>query len=193
MLEVMLALGAYRFSLSTSAYQVLERSADWRWPQHDLIGKTPSRQYVGPGRQYMKLEGLILPHYKGLLGLPNLLSRAPEVAEVLGHIRSIQSILQRTDIDIPGMEDSPGKWQIDALRQDANKGTPMLMIDGRGRDWGYWVVENMAERESRHMSHGAPLRVEFGITIGYYGEDPPGAGDGGSGLMDILQGIIGYL
>ena len=49
MLEVMMALGTYRFSLASAAYDSLSRSAAWRWPAQERIGAHPVRQYVGPG------------------------------------------------------------------------------------------------------------------------------------------------
>jgi len=191
MLGIMLALGAYRFSLSTAAYQSLERQAQWRWPAQELIRAHPVRQWVGPGDQTIKLEGVVLPHYKGMLSAPNLLSRLPELMEIVGTVAELQSILQRANLDLPLLGDRPGRWQLDALRIDADKGLPMLMVDGRGRDWGYWVVDSLQERESHHMSHGAALKVEFNLELSYYGEEHPDALSGGTGLIDIIRGILG--
>jgi hypothetical protein len=191
-LAVMLALGSYRFSLSTAAYQELERSAQWRWPAQEVLRALPVRQWVGPGNRTIKLSGLVLPHYKGLLGLPNLLSRLPLLMEVVGQVAQIQSILQRTDLDLPVLGERAGRWQLDALRADAERGVPLLMIDGVGRNWGYWVVDALTERASEHfLFDGSELRVEFDVQLSYYGPEADAAVIAGSSLVGILRGILG--
>ncbi|MGX9427972.1 phage tail protein [Bradyrhizobium sp. LeoA1S1] len=62
---VLLALGAYRFSVNTGGYQKIERSSAWRWPATDRIGVAPAKQYVGPGEDSITIEGTIYPHYRG--------------------------------------------------------------------------------------------------------------------------------
>jgi phage protein U len=189
-LSVMLSLGSYRFSLSTAAYQTLERNAEWRWPQQDVIGRFPVRQWVGPGNRTINLTGLVLPAWKGMLGLPNLISRVPELAQVIGAVSTVQSILQRGNINLLALGD--GKWQLDALRQDAELGVPLLMIDGRGRNWGYWVVDSLREREGRHFADGAYMRLEFDVSLSYYGDEPVDSGIvPESGFINILRGILG--
>ena len=44
--EVMLALGDYRFSLATAAYQSLRKTAAWRWPGQERISREPALQFV---------------------------------------------------------------------------------------------------------------------------------------------------
>jgi hypothetical protein len=68
MSDVMLALGGYRFSMTTAAYQRLRRSDVWRWIFQDRIGRKPSAQFTGPGKSEVEIEGVIYPHYKGGLG-----------------------------------------------------------------------------------------------------------------------------
>lgn len=64
----MMALGAFRFSLSTAAYQTLERTSSWRWESVDRIGVRPARQYVGPGDDNVSMDGTIYPSFAGGLG-----------------------------------------------------------------------------------------------------------------------------
>lgn len=66
--SVMLALGDYRFSVATAAYQALERTSQYRWATHNTFGTQPQHQFVGPGRESLILKGVIYPHYKGGLG-----------------------------------------------------------------------------------------------------------------------------
>jgi hypothetical protein len=191
MLEVMMALGSYRFSLASAAYDGLRRAAAWRWPAQDRLGAHPVRQYVGPGEQSITLEGTIHPHYKGLLGLPNLLARVPSVAGVLGGIASATSALSRVGMSFPGLGGRSGAWQLDGMRADADAGAPLLLVDGRGRVWGYWVIESIEERESRHMADGAALAIDFSITLAYYGESAEGATSADNSIAGAVRGLLG--
>jgi len=64
----MMALGAYRFSLPTAAYDDLARTSSWRWPSIDRAGVRPALQYVGPGEDTISMRGVIYPHFRGGLG-----------------------------------------------------------------------------------------------------------------------------
>lgn len=79
MTEVMLALGDFRFSMETAAYQALRRSVEYRWVPQPRVGRRPARQFVGTGDETIGLDGIIYPHYKGGLGqLPALRAMAGE-------------------------------------------------------------------------------------------------------------------
>lgn len=68
MTDVMMALGEFRFSLDTAAYESLRRSDSWRWVEMARLGRAPAQQYLGPGATEIGLEGTIYPHYRGGLG-----------------------------------------------------------------------------------------------------------------------------
>lgn len=68
MTDIMMALGDYRFSLSTATYESLRRNDSWRWIEMARLGRTPVHQYMGPGSTEITLDGTILPHYRGGLG-----------------------------------------------------------------------------------------------------------------------------
>jgi phage protein U len=57
----MFALGDYRFSIPTAAYQDLERTNEWRWATVDRIGVTPAKQFMGPGEDAITMSGIIYP------------------------------------------------------------------------------------------------------------------------------------
>jgi uncharacterized protein len=190
MLEVMMALGRYRFGLSTAAYDSLERTAQWRWPTQDVLGAHPVRQYVGPGSQTIVLSGKVLPHYKGLLGLPNLLSRIPQITRVRGALANARSALTRVGVSIPGL-DTTGSWTLDDLRQDADSGRPLMLVDGRGRNWGYWVVTFLREIESSHLADGSALSVRFAVELSYYGDEAPDAVTADTSITGAVRGILG--
>ncbi|SPM44725.1 Uncharacterised protein [Orientia tsutsugamushi] len=67
----MIALGPYRFSLNTSAYQSLKRSSEYRWPSIERIGKEPLLQAIGAGCDRIDLDGVIYPHFRGCFGQIN--------------------------------------------------------------------------------------------------------------------------
>ena len=66
--DVMMALGPYRFSIASAAYQSLQRRAAYNWSSIERIGASPARQYVGPAGETISLEGVIYPSFSGGLG-----------------------------------------------------------------------------------------------------------------------------
>ena len=66
--EHMLALGEYRFSVDTAAYQELVRTSEYRWQAQERLGSRPAQQYLGPGEESIELTGTIFPAYRGGLG-----------------------------------------------------------------------------------------------------------------------------
>lgn len=192
MAAIMLALGGYRFSLPTAPYQELERIANWRWPSQDLLLQFPARQFVGPGDVTIALQGVVMPHYRALLGASNIISRVPSIIGALGGVERALSALQAANLGgAAGAGSSavntPGYWQLDALKQDADRGVPLLMIDGRGRDWGYWCVERIGEVETFHLDNGAYCRCAFDINLSFYGHEAS------RGVQSALAGVIADL
>lgn len=70
-MTIMMGLGPFRFSLSTAAYQALERSDEYRWVSQDRIGRHPAMQFVGAGHTSFLLSGTIYPAFRGGLGQLN--------------------------------------------------------------------------------------------------------------------------
>lgn len=62
---VMMMLGSYQFSLNTAAYQELRRRTEYSWPSQDRFGKTPTRQFTGPGNDSITLTGVIFTEFRG--------------------------------------------------------------------------------------------------------------------------------
>lgn len=62
---MMLALGMFVFSLSTAAYQKLQRQTEWRHASNSRVGAAPARQFVGRGDDTITLPGVILPELAG--------------------------------------------------------------------------------------------------------------------------------
>ena len=62
---MMLALGMFVFSLSTAAYQELQRQTEWRHASNNRIGAAPARQFMGRGDDAITLPGIIFPELAG--------------------------------------------------------------------------------------------------------------------------------
>lgn len=65
MINVMLMLGLFRFSVSTAGYQALTRSKEYRWQAQERYGQLPAQQYTGPGAESITLTGDIYPSFNG--------------------------------------------------------------------------------------------------------------------------------
>ena len=62
---MMMVLGSFVFSLSTLAYQNLQRIREWRHSEHLRIGERAACQFMGPGAEKITLTGLLVPEFSG--------------------------------------------------------------------------------------------------------------------------------
>lgn len=129
MSETLMALGDYRFSINTAAYQELKHSQAYRWQSQERILRKPAMQFMGEGEESMSFTGIVYPHVQG------------------------------------------GVKQIEAMREEAGKGKPLLLVDGLGFIWGQWVIMQINEGQSFFMTNGQPLKQTFECRILNYGED----------------------
>ncbi len=129
MRETMMALGSYRFSIDSAAYQELKHSQAYRWQAQERLQRRPAMQFVGAGEESIELSGVIYPHFKG------------------------------------GLE------QLDTMRTEANKGQPLLLVDGLGFVWGQWVITQIDEGQSFLQGNGQPLKQSFQLKLVNYGAD----------------------
>ncbi|MEQ8257551.1 MAG: phage tail protein [Roseovarius confluentis] len=68
MIEPMLQLGGFQFSISTAAYEELSRGAEYRWAAQQRVGAVDVLQFTGRAAETIELRGKIYPAYKGGLG-----------------------------------------------------------------------------------------------------------------------------
>lgn len=113
-------------------------------------------------------------------------------------------------ITLPGVifpEWRGGIGQVDAMRAEAAKGTPLSLIDGRGNTMGTWVIERVTEKQAIFAAAGVPRRQEFTLSLRRYAEAEPGGlvavsasaiavpgiaiPAGASGAVGQLQGLSG--
>ena len=100
MAETLMALGFYRFSIDTAAYNELERIDRYRWPTQPLIGQHPAAQFTGFEAPEVTLKGTVYPHWAGGLGqIEAMRSEAAsgnplELVDGLGRVWGLWSITE---------------------------------------------------------------------------------------------------
>ncbi|WP_164240677.1 phage tail protein [Stenotrophomonas maltophilia] len=62
---MMMTYGQFVFSLSTAAYEQLQRQMTWRHASSERLGARPARQYVGPGDDSISLQGTLVAELVG--------------------------------------------------------------------------------------------------------------------------------
>ena len=65
-----------------------------------------------------------------------------------------------------------GTGQIEAMRAQADRHEPLILVDGNGFVHGRWVIESVNETGSLHALGGAPRRQRFTIQIRHYDDGP---------------------
>jgi len=115
MAGVMMALGAYRFSISTAAYQEMSRAAEYRWAAQERVGAGDALQFTGAGPETIEIAGVIFPHYRGGLG-------------------QLESMRLQASLGVPlplisGTGRMLGLWAVESVREDqrifARRGAPL--------------------------------------------------------------------
>ncbi|MEE8057943.1 MAG: phage tail protein [Pseudomonadales bacterium] len=116
-MSTMMTLGVFTFSISTAAYQQIQRTTSYQWASQSRLGHPllkhlgvggPAYQYISPGDETLNLNGTIYPHYNGgtlqtsLLRLSAGLGVALPLIEGSGYIlgRWIVEQVQETDSEL---------------------------------------------------------------------------------------------
>jgi phage protein U len=60
-MSVLMAWGPYRFEAGASAYEELRHRVSARWAKHEIIGRQPVGQYLGPENETVSLRGTVYP------------------------------------------------------------------------------------------------------------------------------------
>ena len=102
----MLALGDFRFSINSAAYQQLKQTSAYNWHAQNTIGGTPVHQCTGKSAETIDIEGIIYPHYKG-------------------DLNQIQSMRHQANLMQPltmvsGNGDVLGQWVIKQMEETSN-------------------------------------------------------------------------
>lgn len=62
-----------------------------------------------------------------------------------------------------------GLGQLDRLREEANKGEALSLIDGLGFTWGKWVILSIQEEATFFFPNGSPQKQTFTMSLNHYG------------------------
>lgn len=81
-----------------------------------------------------------------------------------------------------------GPVQLDTIRKMAAEGKAWLLIDGRGRNRGAWIITGVRETRTHMLGDGTPRRVEFTLDLKRY---PDADIDGRGDLADSVPGRLG--
>lgn len=63
-----------------------------------------------------------------------------------------------------------GLGQVDAMRDAAAQGKPLLLVDSRGVIWGYWCIEHVRDTQRHFLPGGIPRKIEFTLEMTFYGK-----------------------
>lgn len=61
MSAILMGWGAFRFEVGQTCFERIRERAGGRWEKHDIIGRRPAGQYLGPDDEIVTLEGVIFP------------------------------------------------------------------------------------------------------------------------------------
>ena len=80
----------------------------------------------------------------------------------------------KTSISLSGVmlpDFAGGRAQLDAMRDQAGKGKPLILIDGNGFVLGKWCITKISNTNSNLWSNGMARKIEFSMDLEFYGED----------------------
>lgn len=79
-----------------------------------------------------------------------------------------------------------GLGQIAAMRAEADKGKPLLMVDGTGQVWGKYVITDIRETQKTFFSNGAPRCQDFDLSLQAYGGEEEAAAPAATATVPSL-------
>lgn len=123
MSQVMLALGDFRFSVSTVQYQTLSTSMSWRWASKDRYKHKPGKQFHGPGTFTKSLDITVYPENRGQVVV---LDRLRAMADTGKPFRLVSggTVLINRELKPSGAD--LGLWVIESL----SIADQFFMVDG---------------------------------------------------------------
>ena len=95
--------------------------------------------------------------------------------ERLGRMPARQFVGAGDDkINIDGViypEFNGGLNQVERMREIAGQGKPLRLVDGHGKNWGLWCIEQVEETQQLFFADGVPRKIDFMLSLGKYGDD----------------------
>lgn len=63
---MLLSLGNFKFAVDSTAYNELDRSADYPWSKVERLGGTPQFQAIGKEHRTVSIKGTVFPTYSNV-------------------------------------------------------------------------------------------------------------------------------
>ena len=64
-MSVLMGWGPYLFETLQTSYEQLTHSAGGRWKDHEIFGRAPAGQFLGPDKEPITLKGTVYSDYVG--------------------------------------------------------------------------------------------------------------------------------
>ncbi|NWD70760.1 phage tail protein [Pseudomonas gingeri] len=97
-------------------------------------------------------------------------------------------------ITLPGLivpELAGTSLSLDALRLMANTGKAWPMVEGTGRIYGLWIIDNLSESRTLFFRDGTARRIEFTLSLKRVDDDRTDLLGAATRLgSDILRGLL---
>lgn len=97
-------------------------------------------------------------------------------------------------ITLPGLivpELAGTTLSLDALRLMANTGKAWPMVEGTGRIYGLWVIDNLSETRTLFFRDGTPRRIDFTLSLKRVDDDRIDTLGAATRVgADILRGLL---
>lgn len=135
----MLQWGPHAFEANGMGYEELTHQAGGRWKDHEIIGRRPTGQYMGPDKESVKLKGVVFPLDNGAASVRGVKAmqasaRAGEVfplatgrGEMLGRFR-LDKITRSEGMLIDNGAALKVSYDLEFMYQE----------DGAGAIWSLW-------------------------------------------------------
>lgn len=95
----------------------------------------------------------------------------------IGRLPSLQYVGPGAEtVDLEGViypEFAGGTSQVQAMRELAGLGKPMILVDGLGAIYDEWVILRIEETQTVFKNDSSPKKVEFRLSLARYGKDKP--------------------
>ena len=149
---MLMALGQFVFSMSTLAYQDMQRQNQWRHPSHSRVGARPARQFVGPGDETISLKGVVAPELTGstktldevraMAGTGQAWSLVSGTGDVYGAY-VIESVSETSSHFLPDGTPRRIDFSLQLARVDEERGGAQVGVDSLGN---FTAVEPASDR-----------------------------------------------
>lgn len=131
---MMMALGLFVFSVSTVAYQQLQRSTSWRHATQSRIGERPASQFLGEGDDTLSLSGTLMPEFTGGRFYMSFLRRMAGSGQAFPMVEGTGTLY--------------GFWVIESIEETSS----MFMRDGKEQQIDFTLKLRQVDEPSGELS-----------------------------------------